>query len=64
MPAKNDIRLIVPMKGHNAADVALRDRVEIAAKTLGCTKGDLMKACLNGALDTPSVFHKHLRERR
>ena len=64
MPARNDIRLIVPMKGHNADDVALRDRVEIAAKTLGCTKGDLIKACLNGALDNPATFHAHLRMKR
>ena len=64
MPAKNDIRLIVPMKGHNAADVALRDRVDVAARTLGVTKGDLMKACLNGALDNPATFHKHLGFKR
>ena len=64
MPEKNDIRLIVPMKGHNAADVELRARVDVAARTLGVTKGDLMKACLNGALDNPSTFHSHLRLKR
>lgn len=60
MAIKKDIRLIVPLLAHKNEDVTLRDRVEVAAKTLGVSKGALIKACLNGALDNPEVFHKYI----
>ena len=61
MKKGTDIRLIVTMKSHNASDVELRQRVEIAATTLGVTKVELIKACLLGGLENPATFRKHLR---
>ena len=59
-----DIRLIVTMGSDKPSDIALRERIDIAAKTLGVSKSVLIKACLEGALDDPSTFRKHLRLKR
>ena len=59
-----DQRLIVTINAFDTDDIRLRDRIEVAAKTLGVSKAALMKACLNGALDCPNTFHPYIGLKR
>ena len=58
---KLDGRLIVYMNRTDADDIALKERVEVAAETLGVSKSALIRSALNFALDNVREFGRTVR---
>ena len=61
MQGRKETRFVVYLNKSEPADLALKDRVQVAADTLGVSKSHLIRSAINYALDNVREFGSTLR---
>ena len=61
MQGRKEARFVVYLNKTNADDNTLKERVEVAAETLGVSKSALIRSALNFALDNVREFGRKVR---
>ena len=56
MQGKKETRFVVYLNNTDPADVALKDRVQVASDTLDVSKSHLIRSAINYALDNVREF--------
>ena len=56
MQGKKETRFVVYLNNTDPADVALKDRVQVASDTLDVSKSHLIRSAINFALDNVREF--------
>ena len=56
MQGRKEDRFVVYLNKSDAADAALKDRVQVASDTLGVSKSHLIRCAINYALDNVREF--------